>query len=151
MLNSNPVLRVSIRPLPICGVWTKNYFAHPSFLLFGKQLNMKLWISGITMKLLNHHLIKYILSNSLFRIMAIVSQSRFSSSCLFVWKENKYHVKKTKIIKSMHVNCDLKTRRNFSSDNSFSFYSSEQVGDVELDDVWFAYPSRPNHMVLQIN
>ncbi|XP_011008012.1 PREDICTED: ABC transporter B family member 25-like isoform X3 [Populus euphratica] len=24
----------------------------------------------------------------------------------------------------------------------------EQVGDVELDDVWFAYPSRPNHMVL---
>ncbi|XP_011009427.1 PREDICTED: ABC transporter B family member 25-like [Populus euphratica] len=26
---------------------------------------------------------------------------------------------------------------------------SEQVGDVELDDVWFAYPSRPNHMVLQ--
>ncbi|KAK9105264.1 hypothetical protein Scep_022108 [Stephania cephalantha] len=22
-------------------------------------------------------------------------------------------------------------------------------GDVELDDVWFAYPSRPNHMVLQ--
>ncbi|KAG6744195.1 hypothetical protein POTOM_052905 [Populus tomentosa] len=22
---------------------------------------------------------------------------------------------------------------------------SEQVGDVELDDVWFAYPSRPNH------
>eukprot|EP00258_Populus_trichocarpa_P026705 XP_024442724.1 ABC transporter B family member 25 isoform X2 [Populus trichocarpa] len=26
---------------------------------------------------------------------------------------------------------------------------SEQVGDVEFDDVWFAYPSRPNHMVLQ--
>ncbi|KAJ6970268.1 ABC transporter B family member 25 [Populus alba] len=26
---------------------------------------------------------------------------------------------------------------------------SEQVGDVELDDVWFAYPSRPNDMVLQ--
>ena len=51
----------------------------------------------------------------------------------------------------MHVNSDLKTRRNFSSDNSFSFYSSEQVGDVELDDVWFAYPSRPNHMVLQVN
>ncbi|KAJ6293932.1 hypothetical protein OIU76_022078 [Salix suchowensis] len=25
----------------------------------------------------------------------------------------------------------------------------EQVGDVELDDVWFAYPSRPNRMVLQ--
>ncbi|CAK7323228.1 unnamed protein product [Dovyalis caffra] len=25
----------------------------------------------------------------------------------------------------------------------------EQVGDVELDDVWFAYPSRPNHMVLK--
>ncbi|KAJ6411562.1 hypothetical protein OIU84_008191 [Salix udensis] len=24
-----------------------------------------------------------------------------------------------------------------------------QVGDVELDDVWFAYPSRPNRMVLQ--
>jgi hypothetical protein len=60
-------------------------------------------------------------------------------------------MKKTKIIKSMHVNFDLKTRRNFSSDNWFSFYSSEQVGDVELDDVWFAYPSRPNHMVLQVN
>ncbi|KAI5562403.1 hypothetical protein BDE02_15G051400 [Populus trichocarpa] len=26
---------------------------------------------------------------------------------------------------------------------------SEQVGDVELDDVWFAYPSRPNDMVLR--
>ncbi|KAL9376464.1 hypothetical protein Peur_030584 [Populus x canadensis] len=25
----------------------------------------------------------------------------------------------------------------------------EQDGDVELDDVWFAYPSRPNHMVLK--
>ncbi|XP_011009263.1 PREDICTED: ABC transporter B family member 25-like isoform X2 [Populus euphratica] len=26
----------------------------------------------------------------------------------------------------------------------------EQDGDVELDDVWFAYPSRPNHMVLKV-
>ncbi|ERN17906.1 ABC transporter B family member 25 isoform X2 [Amborella trichopoda] len=25
----------------------------------------------------------------------------------------------------------------------------DQVGDVEIDDVWFAYPSRPNHMVLR--
>ncbi|KAG9439069.1 hypothetical protein H6P81_019234 [Aristolochia fimbriata] len=25
----------------------------------------------------------------------------------------------------------------------------EQDGDVQLDDVWFAYPSRPNHMVLK--
>ncbi|CAL9124309.1 unnamed protein product [Musa acuminata var. zebrina] len=26
---------------------------------------------------------------------------------------------------------------------------SEQDGDVEIDDVWFAYPSRPTHMVLK--
>ena len=147
MLNSNPVLRVPIRPLHIRGVWTKNHFAHPSFLSFGK--NMKLWISGVTMKLLNHHLIKYILFNSLFRIMAIVSLSRSSSSCWFVWKKQISH-EKNKIYK-IHSCCDLKTRRNFSSDNWFSFYYSEQVGDVELDDVWFAYPSRPNDMVLQVN
>lgn len=27
---------------------------------------------------------------------------------------------------------------------------SYQDGDVEIDDVWFAYPSRPNHMVLKV-
>nr|GEX39685.1 ABC transporter B family member 27-like [Tanacetum cinerariifolium] len=27
----------------------------------------------------------------------------------------------------------------------------EPDGDVELDDVWFAYPSRPNHMVLKVS
>ncbi|KAL6012031.1 ABC transporter B member 25 [Asimina triloba] len=27
----------------------------------------------------------------------------------------------------------------------------DQDGDVELDDVWFAYPSRPSHMVLNIS
>jgi hypothetical protein len=52
----------------------------------------------------------------------------------------------------IQASCDLKKKRNFSSDKYwFSFYSSEQVGDVELDDVWFAYPSRPNDMVLQVN
>jgi hypothetical protein len=103
MPNSNPVLRVPIRPLHICGVWTNNHFAHPSFLLFRKQLNMKLWISGVTMKLLNHHLIKYILFNSLFWIMAIVFQSRSSSSCWYVWKKTNITWKKKKIIKSMHI------------------------------------------------
>jgi hypothetical protein len=104
MLNNNPVLRVPIRPLHISGVWTKNHFVHPSFLLFRKQLNMKLWISGVTMKLLNLHLIKYILFNSLFWIMAIVFQSRSSSSCWFVWKKKQIsHEKKTKMIKSMHI------------------------------------------------
>ncbi|KAG6498264.1 hypothetical protein ZIOFF_046176 [Zingiber officinale] len=28
---------------------------------------------------------------------------------------------------------------------------SEQDGDVEIDDVWFAYPSRPTHMVLKVS
>jgi hypothetical protein len=151
MLNNNPVLRVPIRPLHISGVWTKNHFVHPSFLLFRKQLNMKLWISGVTLKLLNLHLIKYILFNSLFWIMAIVFQSRSSSSCWFVWKKKTNITWKKNKNDKIHAYCDLKTRRNFSSDNWFSFYYSEQVGDVELDDVWFAYPSRPNHMVLQIN
>ena len=27
---------------------------------------------------------------------------------------------------------------------------SDQEAEVELDDVWFAYPSRPNHMVLKV-
>ena len=27
---------------------------------------------------------------------------------------------------------------------------SEQDGDVEMDDVWFAYPSRPNNMILKV-
>ncbi|KAJ6871267.1 hypothetical protein NC652_036818 [Populus alba x Populus x berolinensis] len=45
-------------------------------------------------------------------------------------KEIKEEVKKEK-----HSECDFSLSR-----------IHEQVGDVELDDVWFAYPSRPNHM-----
>jgi hypothetical protein len=32
-----------------------------------------------------------------------------------------------------------------------SFLFSENDGEVELDDVWFAYPSRPSHMILKVN
>jgi hypothetical protein len=32
-----------------------------------------------------------------------------------------------------------------------SFHFSENDGEVELDDVWFAYPSRPSHMILKVN
>jgi len=31
-----------------------------------------------------------------------------------------------------------------------AFYCSDQDGEVELDDVWFAYPSRPSHPVLKV-
>ena len=30
------------------------------------------------------------------------------------------------------------------------FYCSDHDGEVELDDVWFAYPSRPSHPVLKV-
>jgi hypothetical protein len=30
------------------------------------------------------------------------------------------------------------------------FHVSENDGEVELDDVWFAYPSRPSHMILKV-
>ena len=33
---------------------------------------------------------------------------------------------------------------------SLGFDYSELDGEVELDDVWFAYPSRPDHMVLKV-
>ena len=32
-----------------------------------------------------------------------------------------------------------------------SLHFSENDGEVELDDVWFAYPSRPSHMILKVN
>jgi hypothetical protein len=32
-----------------------------------------------------------------------------------------------------------------------SFHFSDNDGEVELDDVWFAYPSRPSHMILKVN
>jgi len=62
---------------------------------------------------------------------------------------NKYHAAKPKTHK-IHAFCDFKTRKNLKTDYWFSLYSSEQDGDVELDDVWFAYPSRPKHMVLKV-
>jgi len=89
------------------------------------------------MKLLNHHLIKYILNQDRPHLAGLCEKKQIS------------HVKNKNY--KIQASCDLKTRRNFSSDNWFSFYSSEQVGDVELDDVWFAYPSRPNDMVLRVN
>lgn len=31
-----------------------------------------------------------------------------------------------------------------------SLYDRDEDAEVELDDVWFAYPSRPNNMVLKV-
>ncbi|KAL3569664.1 hypothetical protein D5086_029554, partial [Populus alba] len=50
--------------------------------------------------------------------------------------------------KQLKIEMEMCQRPANSGGFVFSFFRSEQVGDVELDDVWFAYPSRPNHMVL---
>lgn len=34
--------------------------------------------------------------------------------------------------------------------NNDGVYFRDQDAEVELDDVWFAYPSRPNYMVLKV-
>ena len=42
----------------------------------------------------------------------------------------------------------IAARSTFNIDDSFFF--SEKDGEVELDDVWFSYPSRPSHMILKV-